>query len=74
MIENSSEILISKEISDFEFLEGYSNFFRSHRSFYINTEKIKRVDKKDFTIEMENGKLVSLAQDRKKGLLEKIHQ
>ena len=73
VIENSSEILISKKISDFDFLENHLHFFRSHRSFYVNLEKIKRVDKKDFTIEMENGKMVSLAQDRKKGLLERIH-
>ena len=72
VIQNQQNILISKRLAEFEYLEQLPQFFRSHRSYLINTNKIRRVDKKDCVIEMENGAMVYLAQERKKNLLEKI--
>lgn len=70
--ETHKEILVSKKLAQYEFLEKMPQFFRSHRSFIVNLNKIKRVDKKNFTIEMLGGKEVYLAQDRKNELLQKI--
>lgn len=66
------EILVSKKMAHYEFLEKMPQFFRSHRGFLVNLNKIKRVDKKNFTIEMLDGNEVYLAQDRKNELLQKI--
>ena len=70
--ETHKEILVSKKMAQYEFLEKMPQFFRSHRSFIVNLDKVKRVDKKNFTIEMLDGKEVYLAQDRKNELLQKI--
>lgn len=65
-------IIISKKIANYEYLEKMPLFFRSHRSYIINLSKIKRIDKKDFAIEMHDGSTVYLAQERKNNLLEKL--
>jgi len=70
--EGRPPLVISKKISDFDFLEKEGQFFRSHRSYLINLNCIRQVSKKDFTIEMENGRHVALAQERKKLLLERL--
>ena len=66
------DILISKKIANYEYLEKMPQFFRSHRSYIINLSKIKRIDKKDYVIEMNNNSTVYLAQERKSNLLEKL--
>jgi two-component system LytT family response regulator len=66
------DILISKKISHFDFLEQLPSFFRSHRSYLINLQHVKRINKKDFTIEMDNQRSAYLAQDRKNTLLEAL--
>ena len=63
---------IAKTLSDFEYLENSGPFFRSHRSYILNLNQIKKVDKKDFVITMNNDAEVYLSQDRKNLLLEKI--
>lgn len=64
---------IAKTLSDFEYLENSGPFFRSHRSYILNLNQIKKVDKKDFVITMNNDAEVYLSQDRKNLLLEKIN-
>ena len=71
-VKDRNPILISKKMAEFEYLEQFPHFFRTHRSFLINIEKIKTVNKKTYAIEMENGEVISLAQDRKKSLLDKL--
>lgn len=71
-INEQQEVLMSRKISDFAYLEKVPFFYRSHRSYLINLDKISRIDKKDFTILMQNGANIALAQDRKKAMLDKI--
>lgn len=67
-------LTITKKLIDFEYLENSGPFFRTHRSFIVNLNHIKKVDKKDFLLIMNNDAEVYLAQDKKNQLLEKIIQ
>ncbi len=65
-------LTITKKLIDFEYLEDSGPFFRTHRSFIVNLNQIKKVDKKNFLVIMNNDAEVYLAQDKKNQLLEKI--
>lgn len=65
-------LTITKKLIDFEYLEGSGPFFRTHRSYIVNLNHIKKVDKKEFILMMNNDAEVYLAQDKKNLLLEKI--
>lgn len=65
-------LTITKKLIDFEFLETAGPFFRTHRSYIVNLNHIKKVDKKEFILVMNNDAEVYLAQDKKNLLLEKI--
>jgi two-component system LytT family response regulator len=65
-------LTITKKLIDFEYLENCGPFFRTHRSYIVNLNFIKKVDKKEFVLIMHNDAEVYLAQDKKNGLLEKI--
>jgi len=65
-------ILVSKKISDFDFLEKEPTFFRCHRSYTVNIDKVLRVDKRELALEMEGGKLVYTSQEKKKTLFERL--
>jgi two-component system LytT family response regulator len=60
-------LLISKKLKDFEtILSENKNFFRSHRSFIINTEHIKQYIKSDGgSIVMTNSAAIPVARERK---------
>ncbi len=65
-------LTITKKLIDFEYLEENGPFFRTHRSYIVNLNHIKKVDKKEFILMMNNDAEVYLAQDKKNLLLEKI--
>ncbi|TAE10297.1 MAG: DNA-binding response regulator [Bacteroidetes bacterium] len=65
-------ILVSKKLSDFDFLEKEPAFFRCHRSYLINTDKVLRVDKRELALELEGGKTVYVSQEKKKALFERL--
>lgn len=65
-------LMITKKLIDFEYLENSGPFFRTHRSYIVNLNHIKKVDKKEFILIMNNDAEVYLAQDKKNLLLEKI--
>ena len=65
-------LTITKKLIDFEYLENNGPFFRTHRSFIVNLNHIKKVDKKEFLLIMNNDAEVYLAQDKKNLLLDKI--
>lgn len=67
-------LTISKKIAEFDYLESTDLFFRSHRSFIINLDKVRMVDKKNHVVIMSNDEQAYLAQDKKHLLLEKIEQ
>jgi two-component system LytT family response regulator len=65
-------LTITKKLIDFEYLENSSTFFRAHRSYIVNIDHIKRVDKKEAMLIMGNDDKVYFAQDKKNQLLERI--
>ncbi len=65
-------LTITKKLIDFEYLESTGPFFRTHRSYLVNLNHIKKVDKKEYIVIMNNDAEVYLAQDKKNQLLEKI--
>ncbi len=72
--ETQGMILISKRLTNFEYLEVQDNFFKSHRSYLINIKKILKIDKKNYTITMNNKKEIPLAQDKKNLLMDRLAQ
>ncbi|MCS6822633.1 MAG: response regulator [Microscillaceae bacterium] len=67
------EIMISKGLSHFEALILQDKrFFKTHRSYIINTEKINRIDKKRAVVIMSNQQETALAQEKRAELLEKL--
>jgi two-component system LytT family response regulator len=66
-------IMVSKKLSEFDFVEKEPNFMRCHRSYIVNTDKILRVDKRELSIELEGGKKVYVSQEKKKMLLDHLN-
>jgi two-component system LytT family response regulator len=65
-------LMIAKKLLDFEYLETDGPFFRTHRSYVVNLNHIKKIDKKDFVLIMSNEMQVHLAQDKKNQLLDRF--
>jgi two-component system LytT family response regulator len=65
-VEGESPLLISKPLKHFvEILAEVPEFFRSHRSFFINKNYINQLVKKDGGyIVMDNNEIVSVAKDK----------
>jgi two-component system LytT family response regulator len=65
-LRNGSKILVSKKIKFFEdVLDKRPNFFRSHRSYLVNINFIKKYNKSDNALTLDNGKTVVISRDRK---------
>lgn len=64
---NGEKLLISKKIKEFEgILHAENNFFRTHRSYIINLQRIKQYIKQDGGhVVMENDGIVHIARERK---------
>ena len=54
-------LTITKKLLDFEYLETDGPFFRTHRSYLVNLNHVKKIDKKDFVLIMSNEAQVHLA-------------
>ncbi len=66
-------LIITKKLIDFEYLENEGPFLRVHRSFIVNLDKIKKVNKRDLILIMDNNDNVNLSNDKKNLLLEKLN-
>ncbi len=65
-LKNGSKILVSKKMKFFEeILDTRSNFFRSHRSFIVNINFLKKYNKNDSSLLLDNGKVVYISRERK---------
>lgn len=65
-LKNGSKITISKPMRTFEeLLSDKPHFFRPHRSFLININFIKKYQKGESTLIMENGLLVAISREKK---------
>lgn len=65
-LENTNKILVSKSMKYFEeLLAGWSFFFRSHRSYLINVNFVKKFNRNEGFLMLDNKKNIPLARDRK---------
>ncbi|MDX2172268.1 MAG: LytTR family DNA-binding domain-containing protein [Bacteroidota bacterium] len=65
-LRNGSKIVVSKKIKFFEdVLDKRPNFFRSHRSYLVNINFIKKYNKSDNALTLDNGKTIVISRDRK---------
>ncbi|MBX2906865.1 MAG: response regulator transcription factor [Taibaiella sp.] len=72
-LKNGSRILVSKKLKFFEeILDGRPNFFRSHRSFIVNINYLKKYNKADSSLELDNGKTVYISRERKADFEEQL--
>ncbi|MNC99413.1 LytTr DNA-binding domain protein [compost metagenome] len=71
MIANSSPILLSKSLKEYEDLLTDDEFIRCHHSHLVNTKKIVRFEKSDGgTLVLENKDIVPVSQRKKEQVLE----
>ncbi|OJJ20312.1 DNA-binding response regulator [marine bacterium AO1-C] len=69
-LEGGRKVLVSKKIKSFEKVLDHPGFFRTHRSYLINLNRVKQYVKQDGGyIIMDNGDTVSLARERKEAFL-----
>lgn len=62
---DNKQVIISKPLKDFEYLKA-SGFYRVHRSFMVNTSKIKRFLKVETNeVEMTNGTKIPVSRSNK---------
>ena len=67
------DILISKKLRFFEnILESRNQFFRTHRSYILNINYIKKYMRAEGSIVMDNDQIVKVARDRKSKFEEHI--
>jgi two-component system LytT family response regulator len=65
-LKNGSKILVSKKMKFFEeILDARPNFFRSHRSFIVNINYLKKYSKNDSSLLLDSGKTVYISRERK---------
>lgn len=65
-LQNANSILVSKKLKFFEeVLEGRQNFFRSHRSFMVNINFLKKYTRGENALLLENGKTIIISRERK---------
>lgn len=65
-LKNGNKMVVSKKLKFFEnILEYRPNIYRTHRSYLINLNFIKKYQKRDGTIIMENKLIVPVARDKK---------
>jgi two-component system LytT family response regulator len=63
---NQKIVVVSKSIKEYELLLNLKIFFKTHRSFIINTSFISSYHKGNLTIMLKDGTEISLSRDRKK--------
>lgn len=73
-VTNGKRIIASKSLSEFELQLNGDNFFRIHRSFLINLDRIKEFQcHNGGYVTMENGKRLEVSQRKHKEFLDWIH-
>ncbi len=72
-LKDKTEVSSTKSIAYFEEILPTDVFFRSHRSYIINTKFLKQIDKKQFTLLLANDAEIPLAQTKRNELMEKLN-
>lgn len=64
-LENDQEIILSKNLKHFEgLLEEHTQFFRSHRAWVVNLDKVNSLNKTELTITLKNGLTSKLSRSK----------
>ncbi|WP_443938377.1 LytR/AlgR family response regulator transcription factor [Pedobacter sp. MW01-1-1] len=72
VLQNAEKVIVSKTLKDVqEILEG-RNFFRIHRQYIINLNKVKQFNKTDCLLTLENNKQLQVARIQKDKLMERF--
>lgn len=68
VVTSAGKILVSKKIKEFDdILENDLRFYRTHRSFLVNTSQILKYNKKDgASLEFANGQYIPVAREKVK--------
>jgi len=65
-LKDGQKILVSKKLKFYEdILSNRSFFFRTHRSYFINVNYIKKYNRSENAILMDNGISITISRDRK---------
>lgn len=65
-LRDGNKILVSKNIKDYENqLTPAEGFFRTHRSFLVNVQHIKKITPDNSEAELANRQMISIARERK---------
>lgn len=65
-LKNGSKIVVSKKLKFFEdVLDKRPNFFRSHRSYIVNINFIKRYNRSENSLVLDNGKTIVVSREKK---------
>ncbi len=65
-LSNNTSIFVSKKLKYFEeILINKSNFYRLHRSFLVNIHKIKKYNRRESVVIMENENKIRVSRDKK---------
>ena len=63
---NKESVFVSKRLNYFEdLLANRKSFYRCHRSFIININFVKKLNRNEGHIELDNGQKISLSRDKK---------
>ncbi|MGJ7031014.1 LytR/AlgR family response regulator transcription factor [Niabella hirudinis] len=69
LLENGSRFIVSKTLKEVQDLLEEAHFFRIHRQYIINLNKIKHFDRVDFIITLDNNVQLPVARAQKEKLL-----
>lgn len=65
-------LFTSKNLKHFESMLVYAGFFRTHHSYLANLSQMKKFDKVDSVLELNNGERIPVSVRKKEGLLNAI--
>ena len=74
-IENEKEVVVSKNLKEYEELLGGLNFVRCHHSYLVNLAKVKSIDKSDgLIIHLDNNAQIPISFRKKEEILNAIEK
>jgi two-component system, LytTR family, response regulator len=76
VVTTKEKLMVCKKIKEFDdLLANDSRFYRVHRSFLVNVQKISKYNKKEgATLVVENNKVIPVAREKKNGFDEFINK
>lgn len=69
-LSDGSKHVISKVLAEYDYLTEFHSFFRNHRSYIVNLEKLRKINKNDNLLLLEGDFEIPVTQERKAQLLE----